>query len=452
VPEEKRGQEGFTLLEMIVAVLILAVAFTALAGVLTSGIRTADASTHRAEGFTIATRVIEGMHAVPYSLLGFYADQSPAAWGTNTTVILGSCSTACGITPLLKPAGTDTEAGITYTVQRYIYWEGATAVSPPAASAPATTTDSQAYKGVTVTVTWTDRVGSHTVEQDSIIYPGGLGTYTGPGGQATTTTSTTAATLPGAPGTPTLWPTQPAASSASDGQEIDVSVPPTGSGGTPQAYYLQYSTDPTFTTGVGQVDYPVTPNTQIQVQGLAASTTYYFRAYATNAAGTGPYSSSLSATTPAPATTTTTTSATTSTTTGGTTTTSTTSTTLPCSVGSFTISTNTSGKTYLHKKTGALTENIGLSVNVTGSCSASVTVGSVGTNGATDPGSPYPLSGPSSGGQWAGTIFSSTWPAPTVGTHTMTVYVNGSAIALSHGLLVCAYIPPGQRSSSPTSC
>jgi len=450
VPDDKGGQEGFTLLEMMVAVLILAIVFTAFASVLTSGLRTADASTHRTEGFTIATREIEGMHAVPYNELGFYSDQGPSSWETDTTVILGSCSTACGITPLVEPTGTDTEAGITYSIDRYVYWLGATAVSPPAASSPSTTTDTQAYKGVTVTVTWTDRVGTHTVEQDSIIYPGGLGTYAG-AGSGTTTTSTTVSVAPGAPGTPTLWPTQPAPSPSSDGQEIDVSVPPATSGGTPQSYYLQYSTDPTFTTGIGQVDYPITPNTQVQVQGLAASTTYYFRAYATNAAGTSPYSGSLSATTPAPATTTTT-SASTSTTVAGSTTTSTTTTTLPCSVGSFTISTKTSGKTYLANKTGAMTENIGLSVNVTGSCSASITVASSGTNGAADPGSPYPLSGPSSGGQWSGTIASSGSTAWTLGTHTMTVYVNGSAISLSHGLLVCAYMPPGQRSPSPTSC
>jgi prepilin-type N-terminal cleavage/methylation domain-containing protein len=453
VPSDRADERGFTLLEMMVAVLIMAVAFTPLAAVFWNGFQTADASAHRTSGFTIATREIEKLRAVPYSVLGFYSDQSPPTWSTDTTVLLGSCSSACGITPLVVPTSTDTAGGLTYTITRYIYWDSAAAVSPPAAAAPAVTTDTQAYKGATVVVSWTDRVGVHTVEQDSIIYPGGQGPYTGPGTSSSTTSTTAAVAAPATPSqAPSLEATQPPASPEVDNQEIDVSVAAVTGGGPAQDYYLQYSTDPTFPAGdIGQVDYPVTPGTDIPVQGLAASTTYYFRYYATNSAGQSGYSPSLQAATPAPSSATTTTATTTPGSTTTTTVPQTTTTTLPCALGSFTISTKTSGKTYL-TQSGAMSENVGLSLNVSGACNATLSVVSTAPGGNADPSSPYLLAGPAGGGQWTGLIGSYHSTSWALGTHNMVVYLNGTPTSVAHGLLVCTYTVPGHRSSSPTTC
>lgn len=421
-----KDERGFTLVEMMVAVLVMAVAFTPLAAVFWSGLRTADIAAKRTSGFSIATKEIESLHAVPYSDLGFYYTQSPASWKNYTTVLTcssGTCPSNPPVQPTTTVPATSQTGFISYTIARYIYWLGATAVTPPGGESPTTTTDTSAYKGVTVVVTWSDQTGSHTVEQDSIIYPGGLGVY---GTPTSPNTPPGASTPPGAPGAVSLWPTQPAASTSTDGQEIDLSVTASTTGGTASAYYVQYSTDPTFTSGYGQVDVPLGPDSMVPVQGLAASTTYYFRAYATNAAGASGYSPTLTATTPAA-----------------------TTTASSCTLGSFTIDTQRSGKTYLDSS-GAMTENVGLSLNVTGSCTATITVSSVAPGGTSDPGSPYTLSGASTGGQWTGTILSYGSTDWSVGTHEMTVNMNGTATAISHGLLVCTYT--AHPSGSPNKC
>lgn len=426
-----RGDDrGFTLLEMMIAVLIIAVVFTPLASVFWSGLRTADASTHRTSGFSIASKEIEALHAVPYAQLGFYSDQTPAQWQYTTTVILGSCSTTCTppFTPLVKPTATTVSEGLTYHIARYVYWDDAIAATPPADSTPSTTVDSQAYKGVTVVVSWTDQVGSHSVQQDSIIYPGGQGTYQGPGSGTTTTTTAPPVSAPAAPAAVAPVAPQPAAAPATDGQEIDVTISPGTGGGTAQAFYLQYSTSSTFAVDqpVGEIDQPVMANTLVQVQGLAPQTAYYFRAYALNTVGQSPYSPIQGPdTTPA-------------------------ATTTPsaCTLGSFTISTVEAGKTYLSSDN-TMSEDVGLSLNVSGGCSQPITVASIAPGGTPDAGSQYTLTQSTAGGQWGTTIpsLSSAWA---VGTHNLTVYVGGTSQTVSDGLLVCAY--GSGTSLEPTSC
>jgi hypothetical protein len=125
---------------------------------------------------------------------------------------------------------------------------------------------------------------------------------------------------------------------------------------------------------------------------------------------------------------------------------------LACSLGGFTITSQTTGKTYLDKS-GAMTENIILNLSVNGYCPWAATVVSFlhGTLTA-DPGSPYVLAGLPTGGQWSATVASSGHSNWSVGTHDMTILVAGTPTSVSHGLLICAWKPPGQRSSLSTTC
>ncbi len=434
---------------------LIIIAVVPLTSVIWNGLKLSGASSHRTDAFSIAARETEGLHADPYGLLGFYSDQSASAWKGNTTVVLGACSTTCTtpFAPLVLPAGTTTVAGVTYSIARFLYWADAQGLNNGSTS----TTFSQAYKASTVTVSWTDQAAAHTVEQDSIIYPGGLGVYAGPGGASPSTTSTTAPLL--APGSPTiaLAGTQPAP--PQNQQEIDVTVTAPVSGGPVAAYYVQWSTDSLFSAPSQSPQLPPT-SISYAAQGLAAGTTYYLRMFASNATGQSNYSAVVSASTASvPATTTTpavtTTVPATTTTTGVSTTTSsstTTSTTLACNLGAFTITTSSTGKTYLDKS-GNMTENVVLNLAVNGGCLWAATVVSVLHGTATsDPGAPYALTGPPAGGQWSATIGSLGQANWSVGTHDMTVLLAGRTTSISHGLLICAWKPPGQHSPLATVC
>src|SRR3954465_14330445 len=191
---ESRGEGGFTIVEMVVALAILAIVMAPLARVYWSSIRTAGAASHRTDGSSIASREIESMHAVPYAQVGFYADQPGfvSTFEGLTTVSLGATSPSSG--PLVPQVDTQTsgitQGGINFSVRRYVVWSDAR---------DATSTYASAYKRLTVIVSWTDQVGAHTARQDSLLYPGGLGTYASPMGGTTTTPPTTTVLVPTAP-------------------------------------------------------------------------------------------------------------------------------------------------------------------------------------------------------------------------------------------------------------
>jgi prepilin-type N-terminal cleavage/methylation domain-containing protein len=459
---------GFTLLELLIAMSLIIIAVIPLTNVIWSGLRTSATSSHRTDAFAIAARETESLHADPYALVGFYSDQVAIPWRSNPTVLIGSCSTSClqPFAPLILQAATAAIAGVTYSIARYVYWAEAQGVNNGSTS----TTFAQAYKATTITVSWIDVTGHHSLQQDSIVYPGGLGLYSGPGGSSAPTTSTTAPPL--APGPPSITVADVQPPSPQDQQEIDLSiVAPTG-GGAVAAYFVQWSTDLIFPAPAQSPQLPPT-STSYAVQGLATGTTYFLRIFAGNATGQSAYSSVVSAST-APAVAVTTTTAplvtlppvtippltlppvtlppvtlppVTTTTVPPTTTT-----TVPCTLGAFTITTSTTGKTYLNKS-GTMSENVILNLTVNAPCPWLASVVSVlhGTLTA-DPASPYVLFGLPTGGQWSATISSSGQSGWSVGTHDMTIVLVGRTTAVSHGLLICAWKPPGQRSASSTTC
>jgi Tfp pilus assembly protein PilV len=428
------------MIELVISMTLIIIAIVPVTSVIWSGLRAASASMHRTDAFAIAARETESLHADPYALVGFYGDQLSSPWKNNTTVVVGSCSSTCPtpFAPLILPVGSAVLSGVTYSIARYVYWMDAVGLN----NASTSTTFSQAYKATTVVVGWADPTGTRSVEQDSIVYPGGLGLYSGPGGSSPSTTSTTAALV--APDAPTLSisGSQPAA--PQNQQEIDLNITAAAGGSPVTVYYVQWSTDSTFPAPSQSPQLPPT-STTYAAQGLAAATTYYLRIFAGNTSGQSPYSAVVSAATAAFTAATTTM--------PGTTIPATTTTTVACNLGAFTITTATTGKTYLAKTTGQMSENIVLNLAVNGACPWPVTVSSVlhGTTTA-DPGAPYVLAGPPTGGQWVATVVTIGQANWSVGTHDMTVLMTGTITPVSHGLLVCAYKPKGQRSPLSTAC
>jgi type II secretory pathway pseudopilin PulG len=407
----RAGDEGFTIVELVIAMGLLAIISASMAGVFYGAIRTAGAAAHRTDAASIAGREIESMRAVGYGSVGFYQDQTsypgngsqqwtdPADGNKYAVVTLGA-TTPAGAPSQIQPVSPDPNAasafvpdpnpananpivqgGVSYTVQRYVVWVDAK---------DAVTSYDLAYKRLTVIVSWTDQVGPHQVRQDSLLYPGGQGKYQGPKGVAGSTTTTT--TTPAAPAAPVLAPI-PAPTVA--GQLVLTWA--AGTGGAPvTSQTIEYATDVNFTT-VTPINNQSPTETTYTLSGLAASTTYFVRIVAY--AGTSAASNVQSQTTLAPP--------------------------APCTLGPLSVTGQTSLSTTgtILAAGNKMSENLLLTWSTTGAsspCGHTFEVRAFDTTNAEDPGSPYVLV--NNNGSYTGMVSSFGQKGWATGLHTFKVY------------------------------
>lgn len=151
---------GFTLVEVVIAVALLAIIALALAGVLNSGLRAMAVSRSRAQANEVATAGIEDLQRFSFNNLGLCAAPGGTAPpGLDDTVLL-----ACGSSPAyVQPCDTSVTGSIplhqytcernniSYTVRRFVAW----------------TDPLHTSKRLAVVVDWTDLVGNHQVSQQS---------------------------------------------------------------------------------------------------------------------------------------------------------------------------------------------------------------------------------------------------------------------------------------------
>jgi prepilin-type N-terminal cleavage/methylation domain-containing protein len=407
-PIEPRRESGFTVIELCVALSILAIVAAGMAPVFWNAIKTAGVANHRTAGAAIASREMEAMRSVPYASVGLYENQAGYAsyFESLETVTLGSTAPSPA---LIEPedAAPEVQRGVSYTIQRRIVWIDAEDGS---------STYTDAYKRLTSLVSWTDASGPHTVRQDSVLYPGGQGQYTGPKGASSATTTTTTSLL--APVAPVLAaavvPLDPEGRT-----EIDLAWSQPNGGAPVTSYTVEYSTDSSFPSGstnaianlpASASSYPVT--------ALSSSTLYYFRVTAHASAQTA-VSNAVSATTLAQPVAT-------------------------CVIGALTVTGATSLRTTgtILKKHGnkqEMSENLTLGFQTTGPCSGSYLVKAIAPDGTTDQGSPYPLLANGSG-SYSGTVASNSQQGWSVGLHTFTVWniTTNSATTAVKTFKVCA--------------
>jgi prepilin-type N-terminal cleavage/methylation domain-containing protein len=421
-------ESGFTMVELVVSMALLAIVAAPLAGVFWSAIRTAGSAAHRTDGASVASREIEALRAVPYSQVGFYNDQTGYAATTLdglTTVSLGAASPTPGpgvVSPQMQPQTPDPNAAagyapdpdptnansimlgnVRYDVWRYIGWSDAKDPS---------NTYVQAYKKLTVVVKWKDQAGSHTVRQDSLLYPGGLGAYGGAGPIVTTTT----VPVVFAPSTPVLADisAQPPAGNPVNQTQATLNWTQPPGGGVVTSYTIEYSPDPSFPAGNFGVYGPLASNqTTFTVPSLDTDRTYYFEIIASSGPMTATSASKAFHTDPLPGPT--------------------------CTLGGLNVAGATSLSTTgtILRSNGRMSENLTLSWTTSGPCTDTYEVHGTDPSGGVDPGSPYSLGG--SAGAYSGTVASSNQRNWGVGLHTFNVWdvTTGSATPVVKTFKVC---------------
>jgi prepilin-type N-terminal cleavage/methylation domain-containing protein len=415
------GDDGFTILEVVIALALILFIMSALSPLFYTSIKTALLSNARSQATAIATKELESMRVSPYDEVGFYEDQPGYSANCDPTdpsletVSLGPTAPA---DPIYLPTGTVTVQGSSteFEYTKCIAWvDGVDSAGAPLA---------QAYKKTYVTVTWENQGRTSTISQASIVYPGGLGGYSGPknvgggtGGGGTVT----------APATPTNVVVTPPAAPASNSQ-LDVTWQ--NGGGTVDHYVVDWSTDFAFTTVAGTSGNLT--GQSYSAGGLSAGTTYWFRVQAfgdsstTYASGkTVPVSGTTTNTAP-PAT---------------------------CTVGNLglTMASGSTTKTYLNQAPDKdrLMEEATFSANFSSVCGSGYHVRAfdAGGNQVTTTWS-FPATGSvrTTTTAWSGTKLLDK------GIYTFTIYNGSVSTSQSHTLLVCDYKAPAARSTDANTC
>lgn len=326
-------ERGFTLIETLIAIMLIVIVMAALAPMLYGTFRATASTNARSAATSLAVEASEQVRAYPYYEIGYYTSHQPSACATASSLTQVTLDPSTVTTEPLYHLATATTVNHTqYTLQRCVYWVDSTISG-----------DTQAYKEVVITVFWAGQGTTLKVSQTSSLYPGGQGGYQAqdnftPGGNSTTCST---GVTPGTPGGVTAVDDATAPTNT-----IDVSW--TASNPAADYYVVLYTSQgdpgsaPIYQAETNYTISPETTATQQQIT-VGGGTQYWVQVQAvycgtpssTSQTATATTQSSSGSSTTTAASTTTTTTGSSSTTTGSTTTTSsTTSTTVStvCSV------------------------------------------------------------------------------------------------------------------------
>lgn len=146
-----RQEEGVSLVETLVGILLLGVVLMALGSTLTGSMAAARQDESLTHGTALATEVLEELHAVPWAHLGFYNNDGPH-WRAIVPELGGLSTVSRGTLPAspepdrLVPMRTVNRDGKTYSVRTDIVWQA-----------------SPRYIRMRVQVTWSDGTATRNV-------------------------------------------------------------------------------------------------------------------------------------------------------------------------------------------------------------------------------------------------------------------------------------------------
>lgn len=292
-PRLKR-EGGFTLIEMMVALLILSIVLTALVPAFYGELKASAATDYRSTANGLAVAAIEQMRAFPYYEIGYNKSDFSTAGSTALTCVsptntyqtggtAPSWNSAAGLDPVELSSGSaldntinnlltsQTISNITYTTTRCVYW------------VTSSTNQSAAYKETWVGVSWTAAGMNWHVVHTSALYPGGEGLYTS--GQDNATPGASQCQNQGTvPSTPTSLTATQDTTSPTTTVDLAWSEPSTNPTSTDP---LQYQVDYNSTSAGGPwIPYSTNGLPYQNVDGLTPGVQYWFQVEALACDGT----------------------------------------------------------------------------------------------------------------------------------------------------------------------
>lgn len=162
------SEGGFTLVEVMAALVLLTVAMTGLAAAVIGGIRATQMTQYRSAALEIAKDRVEAQRSVDWDYLGQYKDDS--GWGSG--FYSGESLVSVGnTTPNPRPADVAqltpqslTVKGIDYSVRTYVTWVGSSAATPNNGT-------TYASKRISVDVTYTVKGNTQTIHLEGLRAP-----------------------------------------------------------------------------------------------------------------------------------------------------------------------------------------------------------------------------------------------------------------------------------------
>ncbi len=253
--EIEGSESGFTLIEILVAFLIVVIAIIPLLALFVTGMNASRTNSFATEANSISSTNLEFDSSIPPSLIGYYTDEfssadpfypsAPGPAQTEFATLFGSLSFPTNISygrtvelgttspggqsqyDLIQPVKTHVIEGTTYYTYTFV-----TGVDSNSLAADTSTPISCAYRDITVSTYWNQWTQVET--QSTEVYGAGSGIT----GQCTP---------PGGSTTPNA-PTMVSATASTTSPSVDV----TWQGADPNAgsYVVEWSTDSNFTTDV----------------------------------------------------------------------------------------------------------------------------------------------------------------------------------------------------------
>jgi prepilin-type N-terminal cleavage/methylation domain-containing protein len=266
---ETRGDDGFTLVELVVALLVLAIVMAAFGPAFIGMMRASASTDQRSEADSLAVAASENVRALPYYQVGYSSAHGNPTYCTGSNPVQTDV-----LTPMDTMATQTMVQNIKYWTDSCVYWVNASDGS------------SEAYKESVVTVLWGSQK-QYKYIQTSAIYPGGESKYTSTG-QADNFTPSTVAQATSPPPVPTVNSATPYQTSPTDTVSPQTIVMVDWQPVTftyPVLYQIEYwagagvgrPAQPSVTQVISGAPDGLTPaGLEYQVSGLTPGTTYNF--------------------------------------------------------------------------------------------------------------------------------------------------------------------------------
>lgn len=166
VPSDHAGEDGLTLVEMLVAIVVIGFILMAMAGVAFASLRSVQTTERVTNATQLGSELLETYVALPYDELGLYATAATTAFGGTTfdgapLVLFPDPISPDPRIPL--PTQTITRGGVDYEVTTAVVWVDDTAPEAPSA---------QDYKRIVVQAEWPGPSGVQRSQVEALRAPG----------------------------------------------------------------------------------------------------------------------------------------------------------------------------------------------------------------------------------------------------------------------------------------